>query len=126
MPLVPIEEIFVPNTTTEVFVNSQGKRTQYYIKPNDGYVLHVKDEDENIYDENYENVIGRNERYSAGGCSVHIGYDFTVKTPDVYTYTDENGNELTIPIERIGEQEFYTLPESVVASVDGEEQAEAK
>lgn len=114
MPLVPIEEIFVPNTTTQVFVNSQGNRTQYYIRPNDGYVLHVKDEDENIWDDNHENIIGRNERYSIGGTSVHISYDFIVKVPDTYIYTDENSNTQTIPIERIGAQEFYTLPESVV------------
>ncbi len=114
MPFIAHDEIFVPNTTTKVFINSSGVATQYKIIPDDGYVLHLKDEDELIYDDNYENVIGRNERYSYGGASVHISYDFTVKVADTYTYTDENGNTQTIPIERIGAQEFYTLPASVV------------
>jgi hypothetical protein len=114
MPFIPYNEIFVPNTTTKVFINSSGTATQYKIEPDDGYVLHVKEEDEKIWDENYENILGYRERYSYGGTSVHISYDFTVKVPDTYTYTDENGMTVTIPIERIGEQEFYTLPASVV------------
>lgn len=114
MPFVPIDEIFVPNTTTEVFVNSSGNRTQYAITPNDGYVLHFKTNDYPIYDDNYENIIGYNEQYSAGGGSVHINYDFSVKVPDTYTYTDENGMTVSIPIERIGAEELYTLPANVV------------
>jgi hypothetical protein len=114
MPLIPYEEIFVPNTTTKVFINSSGNATQYMIIPDDGYVLHVKDERIPVWDDNRENIIGYQEMYSIGGTSVHISYDFSVKVPDTYTYTDENGNTLTIPIERIGEQEFYTLPESIV------------
>ena len=114
MPFVSYDEIFVPNTTTEVFINSAGNATQYFIKPNDGYVLHVKSEDEPIWDENMENIIGYNERFSYFGKSVNVRYDFSVVVPDTYTYTDENGMTVSIPIERIGEQEFYTLPASVV------------
>lgn len=114
MPFLPIDEIFVPNTTTEVFVNSSGNRTQYAITPNEGFVLHVKSEDEPIFNEETFEIIGYNERYAYFGTSVHISYDFTVKVPDTYTYTDENGMTVSIPIERIGEQELYTLPVSVV------------
>ena len=31
-----------------------------------------------------------------------------------FAHTDENGNTISIPIERIGAQEFYALPASVV------------
>lgn len=114
MPFIPYDEIFVPNTTTKVFIDSSGNATQYKIEPDDGYVLHVKSEDEPIFDEETMEIIGYNERFSYFGKSVGVNYDFSVKVADTYTYTDENGNEQTIPIERIGEEEFYTLPESVV------------
>lgn len=114
MPFVPHNEIFVPNTTTKVFINSSGNATQYKIIPNDGYVLHYKTNDIPIYDDGYENIIGYTEQYSAGGGSVHINYDFSVVVPDAYTYTDENGNTVNVPIERIGAEELYTLPIDIV------------
>ena len=114
MPLVPIEEIFVPHTTTKVLVNSLGNRTQYYLTPDDGYVLHFKTNDLPIYDHTYENIVGYTEQYSIGGGSVGINHDFSVRVADTYTYTDENGMTVSIPIERIGEEELYTLPIEVV------------
>lgn len=114
MSLQPYDEIFVPNTTTKVFINSSVNATQYKIIPDDGYVLHFKTNDYPIYDDKYENIIGYNEQYSAGGGSVHINYDFSVKVLDTYTHTDENGMTVSIPIERIGVEELYTLPVSVV------------
>jgi hypothetical protein len=116
MPRVPIEEVFVPHTTTQVVVNSLGNITQYFITPNEGFVLHFNRNDEVQYNEDYTEVVSRTERYSTGGGSVSINYDFSVVVPDTYTYTDKNGNTVNVPIERIGAEELYTLPIDIVQS----------
>ena len=115
MPRVLIEEVFVPYTTTQVVVNSLGNRTQYFITPNEGFVLHFNGNDGVQYNEDYTEVVSRTERYSTGGGSVPIDYDFSVVVPDTYTYTDENGNTVNVPIERIGTEELYTLPINIVS-----------
>ena len=115
MARIPCDESFVPNTIMEIVVNSLGNQTQYCFTPDDGYVIHLKrDEVEDIDPETGDTVI--NVLYARGTKSVNINYDFSVVVNDVYTYTDENGNTVNIPIEKIGAEELYTLPESIVPS----------
>ena len=61
-----------------------GVAGSYYIKANDGYVLHDNTLDTNIYDENYENVIGTNPGYSPGTCSCGINYDWEANPREFY------------------------------------------
>ena len=114
MPEIPCNESFVPNTRMAIYENSSGRQTQYRFYPNEGYVMHVKSVDTEIYDETGVNVIGYTELFGSGTKSVPISYDFSVVVQDVYTYTDENGNTQIVPIEKIGVEELYTLPESIV------------
>ena len=116
MPEIPCEASFVPNTTMKIYENSLGRQTQYCFYPDEGYVMHKKSVDVEIYDETFTNVIGYTELFGSGMKSVSIDYDFSVVVPDTYTYTDENGMTVSIPIERIGAEELYTLPESIVPS----------
>ena len=102
----------VPNTTMKRTL-SNGNPMNIRIYPEDGYVLHLKRNDE----ENFDPITGETTItlwFSSGMKSVNINYDFSVKVQDTYTYTDENGNYITIPIEKIGAEEIYTLPESIV------------
>lgn len=115
MPYVDCETSNVPNTTMAVFTNGLGNQTMYRFTPNDGYVLHVKRGDAPIYDED-DNLVGYTERYCDGSKTVPIDYDFSVVVPDTHTYTDENGMIVNIPIERVGKEELYTLPASIVPS----------
>lgn len=110
---IPCSESFVPNTRMAIFENSLGIQTMYRFYPDEGYVMHVKSQDEPIPDENYE-TIGYREMFGSAMKSVSINYDFSVIVPDTYTYTDENGNTVNVPIERIGAEELYTLPASAV------------
>lgn len=114
MPYIDCETSYVPNTTMKIFVNSLGRQTQYCFYPDEGYVMHYKSVDTEIYDETGVNVIGYNVLYGAGMKSVPISYDFSVVTQDVYTYTDENGMTVNVPIEKIGVEELYTLPIDIV------------
>ena len=114
MPYVDCETSFVPNTTMKIAVTSTGRQTQYCFYPDDGYVMHVKKNDLPIYDETGINVIDYTELYGSAMKSVSINYDFSVVTQDVYTYTDKNGNTVNVPVEKIGTEELYTLPASIV------------
>lgn len=114
MPYIDCETSFVPNTTMKIAVTSTGRQTQYCFYPDDGYVMHKKSVDTEIYDETGVNVIDYNVLYGAGMKSVPISYDFSTVEQDVYTYTDENGMTVSIPIERIGAEELYTLPIDIV------------
>lgn len=102
----------IPNTTmVRGLVDGIPRNIRIY--PNDGYVLHLKRNDV----EDFDPITGETTTtllFSVGMKSVNINYDFSVVVPDTYTYTDENGNTLTIPIEKIGAEEIYTLPESIV------------
>lgn len=113
MPEIPCAESFVPNTRMAIYENSSGRQTTYRFYPDDGYVMHKKTSDDPIYDEE-GNITGYTEMYGGAMKSVSINYDFSVVVPDTYTYTDENGNTISVPIERIGVEELYTLPESIV------------
>lgn len=119
MPEIPCNEIFIPNTTTKIFVDSSGVQTQYCIYPDDGYVLHLKRNDD-VYEDLDTGETVTTLRFCSGMKSVNINYDFSVVVQDTYTYTDENGNEVTIPIEKIGAEEIFTLPKSIVQEATDE------
>ena len=50
MPQIPCDEIFIPNTTTKIFVDSSGVQTQYCIYPDEGFVIHLKRNDVEDFD----------------------------------------------------------------------------
>lgn len=114
MPYIDCETSYVPNTTMKIFVNPLGRQTQYCFYPVDGYVMHIKSVDMEIYDKTGENVVGYTELFGSGMKSVPISYDFSVIKEDSYTYTDESGKKVDMPIKKIGAEELYTLPESIV------------
>ena len=114
MPYIDCETSYVPNTTMKIAVTSTGRQTQNCFYPDEGYVMHKKSVDLEIYDEAGVNVIGYTELYGNAMKSVPIDYDFSVIVPDIYTYTDENGNTVNVPIEKIGAEELYTLPIDIV------------
>ena len=114
MPEIYCETSFVPNTRMTIYENSLGRKITYRFYPNEGYVMHVKSVDMEIYDETFKNVLGYNVLYGAGMKSVPISYNFSVVTQDVYTYTDNNGMTVNVPIEKIGVEELYTLPANIV------------
>lgn len=103
----------VPNTTLLEKLRD-GVLYYYEIAPTGGYLLHDKDLDIYDYDED-GNQTGLIEIWFTGGTtSVRLDYDFTNTTQGTYTYTDENGMEITIPVTMIGEREFYTIPSNIV------------
>lgn len=114
MPYIDCETSYVPNTTMKIFVNSLGRQTQYCFYPDEGYVMHYKSVDTEIYDATGENVIAYTELFGRGMKSVPISYDFSVTKKDSYTYTDENQMTVNVPLEKIGVEELYTLPKEFV------------
>ena len=115
MPYIDCENSYIPNTTMKIAVTSDGRQTQYCFYPDEGYVLHINSADDVSYDENYENIISRIERYGNKMKSVSINYDFMDISSGTYTYTDDNGNEINIPVEKIGAEQLYTLPSDLVS-----------
>lgn len=103
----PMETTLIPNTTmNKMIVN--GVHNGYEIQAVNGYVLH--DNRINGLDD-FDNVV---PRFKYGATTVPVSYDFDNVTNGAFTYTDENGMDVTVPVEMIGEYEFYTLPVSVV------------
>jgi hypothetical protein len=104
----------VPNTTLrEVLMN--GNLYVYHIQAESGYLLHDKDLDMPEYDENLGMETGNIIPWFTGGTtSVRLDYDFTTTTQGTYTYTDDNGMEIIIPVTMIGEREFYIVPSNIV------------
>ena len=94
----------VPNTTT-VLIEKDGAPWRYRITPIDGYVLHDKNYDDVILDENTGDVI-RNFGYRKSTAGISASYDFST-----LLVTDEFGNTYTA----YGAQnEFFTVLESEV------------
>lgn len=104
----------IPNTTmVKRFLDGVFKI--YRISPNDGYVLHNKIADEEVIDPDTLEPTGETiPRFCTGMCSVRFDYDFNTVTSGTYTYTDENGDEQSVNVTKIGANEFYTLPENLV------------
>ena len=103
----------VPNTTLqELLIN--GELKGYEIKAESGYLLHDKDLDIYDYDDEGNQTELIETWFTGGGTSARLDYDYSVTTQGTYTYTDENGNEITMPVTMIGAREFYTVPSNVV------------
>lgn len=99
----------IPNTTMQKML-TDGVHKTYRIQAVKGYVLH----DNRIDDIAPEGNVVLN--FKTGSTTVSASYDFTVVTNGTFTYTDENGVRQSIIVQKIGEYEFYTLPEDVVPS----------
>ena len=106
----------VPNTTMKRTL-LDGNAINIRIYPEDGYVLHLKRDDDVRTDPDTGETT-TTLYFCKGMKSVNINYDFSVKVQDTYTYTDENGNEVTIPIEKIGVEEIFTLPQGLCGRIE--------
>ncbi len=115
MPYIDCEKSYIPNTTMKIAVTPDGMQTQYCFYPDEGYVLHINSADDVGYDENYENIISRIERYGNKMKSVPIDYNFSDIFPGEFIYTDDNGNEVKLPVEKIGAEKLYALPSDIVS-----------
>lgn len=105
----------VPNTTLLEKLRD-GVLYCYVIAPTEGYLLHDKDLDVPECDD-MGMVTGNIIPWFTGGTTTVLkNYDYSVTTQGEYKYTDENGNEITIPVTMIGAREFYTVPSNVVPS----------
>jgi hypothetical protein len=105
----------IPNATVLEKLRD-GALYAYLIAPNDGYLLHDNTNDVPVWDE-FGNETGEMTSYFVSGdTTTPASYDFTTTTQGEYKYTDENGNEITMPVTMIGAREFYTVPSNVVPS----------
>lgn len=103
----------VPNTTLREYLRD-GELYCYMIAPIEGYLLHDKDLDMPELNENFMETGNMIPWFTGGETTVLKNYDFTTTTQSEYKYTDENGNEITMPVTMIGAREFYTVPSSIV------------
>lgn len=91
-----------------------GVHKRYMVEAADGYVLHDSRGDRFAVDENGDYTDEVIPRFRVGSGSVNVDYDFNNIVAGTYTYTDENGMEVTIPVSMVGMYQFYALPESIV------------
>lgn len=91
-----------------------GVQTTFRIQANSGYVLHDSRIDYPECDDLGMPTGAIIPWFKLGSTTVNKNYDFTDITNGTYTYTDENGMTVTVPVEKIGEYEFYTLPVDIV------------
>lgn len=105
----------VPNTTLREYLRDS-EIYCYMIAPTEGYLLHDKDLDMPELDENFMETGNMTPWFTGGETTVLKNYDYSITTQGEYKYTDENGNEITIPVTMIGAREFYTVPSNVVPS----------
>lgn len=104
----------IENATMRELLNN-GVLYKYRIQAVDGYVLHDNRVDvEELDPETLEPTGNIIPWFKFGSTSVPLTYDFDNVTEGTYTYTDENGMSVTIPVSKIGMYEFYTLPASIV------------
>lgn len=86
----------------------------YVIAPIEGYLLHDKDLDMPELNENFMETGNFIPWFTGGTTTVRLDYDYSITTRGEYKYTDENGNEITMPVTMIGARGFYTVPSSIV------------
>ena len=92
---------------------NDGTLEVYKIKAAEGYVLHDKRGDRAICDED-GNETGKTEpRFRLGTASVPASYDFDNVVADTY-----NGINGIIRVQKVGEFEFYAIPETEVPECD--------
>lgn len=106
-----LTETLIPNTTIDKgFID--GVHKVYRIQAVVGYLLHDSRIDEEELDLVTLMPTGNTKpRFKSGSTTVSASYDFNTVVNGTYTYTDENGNEITLNVLKIGEYEFYTVPE---------------
>lgn len=86
-------------TITENIIN--GVHRGYNIKPNDGYVLHDKNYDEEVFDRRGKPTGEIKLGYCSQSCGCGINYDFSI-TKEIEGHT------------AFGEREFFARPEEEV------------
>ena len=100
---------FIENATMQKWL-MDGVHKAYRITAIDGYVLHDNRSDGSEIGLDLgesDNII---ECFTTGMTSVSASYDFTTTTQGTY----EGIDGVTYNVTKIGEYEFYTIPESVV------------
>jgi hypothetical protein len=89
----------------------------FLIYPHEGYVIHSTQYDAYARDpetlEDTDVILPGFIPYPSF-VGAEGDYDFTAVVNDVYTYTDENGIEVSIPIRKVGTKEFYCVPIGIV------------
>lgn len=103
----------VDNATMQAYYNSSNVLKSYYIYPNEGYAVHSTAYDtyarDPETDEDTDVILPGFIPYPSF-VGAEADYDFTVVVNDVYTYTDENNIEVSIPISKVGAKEIYCIP----------------
>ena len=105
----------IENTTITPVYNSDNELRGYEVSPDNGYVIHTTNYDTPVYDEETfeetgEILLGFTSTYILLG----YNYNFSTVVAGTYTYTDENGMEVSIPVNKVGRFEIFAIPESIV------------
>ena len=108
-------EPMIENAVVVTRYNSSNQVSSYRITPNEGFVLHTKNYDFEVFDEETlestgEILLGFTSTYISLGAN----YNFSDVVPGFYTYTDENGMTVNIPINKVGRFEIFAIPASIV------------
>lgn len=106
-----VNPTLIPNTTMRKRLRD-GVDYQYIIKADEGYALHDKRVDSIDFDENDEEIAI--SMFKVGETTVAANYDFDNVTQGTYTYTDENGMSVMLPVLMVGANEFYAVPIDIV------------
>ncbi len=87
----------------------------YRVTLETGFALHNKTLDVEIIDPDTCEGTGEfTPGFLNEMCTVKSDYDFNNTEKGTYTYTDENGEEKTIEVLKVGHQELYTIPKELV------------
>lgn len=104
----------IKNTTVQEILKD-GVLYTYRVAPNEGYILHYKTLDQEAIDNITTEPTGDiTPGFLNEMCTVKSDYDFNNTEKGTYTYTDENGEEKTIEVLKVGHQELYTIPKELV------------
>ena len=79
-----VENPIIPNTDMKILL-IDGVETSYYITPKEGYMLHAKELDSPVFDE--ESMMETGEirlGYTTGTKTCHIDYDFEKNPREFY------------------------------------------
>lgn len=114
----------IANATIEKVYNN-GVFWSYRIRANSGYVLHDSRVDMHRIDKNGMMTDEVIPWFKMNDTTVNKNYDFTDIRSDTYTYTDENGMEITLNVEKIGEYDFYSITQAEYEEIEKAMLAEA-
>lgn len=90
-------------------IYSDGKLLGYKVYPESGYVvhtIHLDDTDE------YAKVL---PGFTPSVIIVNANYNFDKKSNGVYTYTNDEGQDTSISVTKIGDFDLYALPKDIVS-----------